>query len=76
MCCYRIHARIWGEDSNLLNSHSKVTENTSKYATPPPPPNPKANKNIHRTLHLRQNFLEPRIESSMYIMDDPLPQVS
>lgn len=44
MCCYRIHARIWGEDLNLLNSHSKVTENTSKYATPPPLPIPKQTK--------------------------------
>lgn len=37
MCCYRIYAWIWREDSNLLNSYVVLAKILFKNATPPPP---------------------------------------
>lgn len=39
MCCYRIYAWIWREDSNLLNSYVVLAKILFKNATPPPSPN-------------------------------------
>lgn len=35
MCCYRIYAWIWREDSNLLNSHVVLAKILLINATPP-----------------------------------------
>lgn len=57
MCCYRIYDWIWREDSNLLNSYVVLAKILFKNATPPPPP--QTNENIHLSLHIRENFLDP-----------------
>lgn len=55
MCCYRIYAWIWREDSNLLNSYVVLAKILLINATPPL----ETNENIHRSLHIRENFLDP-----------------
>lgn len=55
MCCYRIYAWIWREDSNLLNSHVVLAKILLINATPPL----ETNKNINLSLHIRENFLDP-----------------